>query len=58
MTLKRKAEILDKIMDMLGSYEINGVTLFDEDEELERFLIGELGLDDKEIRQLGFELYV
>ena len=58
MTLKRKAEVLDKIMDMLGSYEINGVTLFDEDEELERFLIGELGLDDKEIRQLGFELYV
>lgn len=58
MTLKRKAEILDKIMDMLGSYEINGVTLFDEDEELERFLVGELGLDDKEIRQLGFELYV
>ena len=58
MTLRRKAEILDKIMDMLGSYEINGVTLFDEDEELERFLIGELGLDDKEIRQLGFELYV
>ena len=58
MTLKRKAEILDKIMDMIGSYEINGVTLFDEDEELERFLIGELGLDDKEIRQLGFELYV
>ena len=58
MTLKRKAEILDKIMNMLGSYEINGVTLFDEDEELERFLIGELGLDDKEIRQLGFELYV
>lgn len=58
MTLRRKAEILDKIMDMLGGYEINGVTLFDEDEELERFLIGELGLDDKEIRQLGFELYV
>lgn len=58
MTLKRKAEILDKIMDMLGGYEINGVDIFDSDEELERFLICELGLDDKEIRQLGFELYV
>lgn len=58
MTLKRKAEILDKIMDMLGGYEINGVDIFDSDEELEKFLICELGLDDKEIRQLGFELYV
>lgn len=58
MTLKRKAEILDKIMDMLGGYEINGVDIFDSDEELERFLILKLGLDDKEIRQLGFELYV
>lgn len=58
MTLKRKAEILDKIMDMLGGYEINGVDIFESDEELERFLICELGLDDKEIRQLGFELYV
>lgn len=58
MTLKRKAEILDKIMDMLGGYEINGVELFESDEELEKFLILELGLDDKEIRQLGFELYV
>lgn len=57
MTLKRKAEILDKIIDMLGGYEINGVTLFDSDEELEEFLIGELGLTDKEIRQLGFYLY-
>lgn len=58
MTLKRKAEILDKIMDMLGGYEINGVELFESDEELEKFLILELRLDDKEIRQLGFELYV
>lgn len=58
MTLKRKAEILDKIMDMLGSYEINGIDIFESDEELERFLICNLGLDDKEIRQLGFELYV
>lgn len=58
MTLERKAEILDKIMDMLGSYEINGVDIFESDEELERFLICDLDLDDKEIRQLGFELYV
>lgn len=58
MTLKRKAEIFDKLMHMLGCYEINGVDLFDEDEELERFLICELGLTDKEIKQLGFEFYV
>lgn len=58
MKLSRKAEILDKIMDMLGDYEINGVDIFESDEELEKFLILELGLDDKEIRQLGFELYV
>lgn len=58
MTLERKAEILDKIMDMLGSYEINGIDIFESDEELERFLICDLDLDDKEIRQLGFELYV
>ena len=58
MTLERKAEILDKLMDMLGMYEINGVDIFESDEELERFLICDLGLDDKEIKQLGFELYV
>lgn len=57
MTLKRKAEVLDKIMDMLSGYEINGVALFDSDEELEKFFINELGLTDKEIRQLGFYLY-
>lgn len=57
MTLKRKAEILDKIMDMIGGYEINGVAVFESDEEVEKFLILELGLDDKEIRQLGFYLY-
>ena len=58
MTLERKAEILDKLMHMLGAYEINGCDIFESDEELERFLISDLGLDDKEIRQLGFELYV
>ena len=58
MTLKRKAEILDKIMDMLGSYQINDADIFEGDEELEKFLICELGLNDKEIKQLGFELYV
>ena len=58
MTLKRKAEVLDKIMDMFGEYEINGIDIFESDEDLERFLISDLGLDDKEIRQLGFELYV
>lgn len=58
MTLRRKAEILDKIMDMLSDGKINGVTIFDGDEELEKFFIRDLGLDDKEIRQLGFELYV
>lgn len=58
MTLKRKAEVLDKIMHMLGKYEINGIELFDSDEELERFFVCELNLTDKEIKQLGFELYV
>ena len=58
MTLERKAEILDKLMDMLGMYEINGVDIFESDEELERFLICDLDLNDKEIKQLGFELYV
>lgn len=58
MTLERKAEILDKILHMLGSYEINGIDIFESDEELERFLICDLNLDDKEIKQLGFELYV
>lgn len=58
MTLKRKAEILEKIMDMLGGYEINGVDIFESDEELERFLISDLGLTDEEIRQFGFELYI
>ena len=57
MTLERKAEILDKVMHMLGSYEVNGIELFDGDEELERFLVCELGLTDKEIKQLGFYLY-
>ena len=58
MKLRRKAEVLDKIMDMFGSYVINGVALYDSDEELERFLILELGLSEEEIKQLGFELYV
>ena len=58
MKLRRKAEVLDKIMAMFGSHEINGVAVFDSDEELERFLILELGLSGEEIKQLGFELYV
>ena len=57
MTLKRKAEVLDKIMDILGSYEVNGVVIFESDEELEKFLSCELRLADQEIRQLGFCLY-
>ena len=58
MKLRRKAEVLDKIMDMFGSYVINGVAVFDSDEELERFFTLELGLSEEEIKQLGFELYV
>ena len=58
MKLRRKAEVLDKIMDMFGSYVINGVTVFDSDEELERFFTLELGLSEEEIKQLGFELCV
>lgn len=58
MTLKRKAEMFDKLIEMLAAYEINGVEIFDEDEELERFLLMELGLTPKELKQLGFEFYV
>lgn len=58
MTLKRKAEMFDKLIDMLSSFEINGATVFDEDEELESFLFMELGLTPKEVKQLGFEFYV
>jgi hypothetical protein len=58
MTQKRKAEMFDKLIDMLAEYEINGVGIFDEDEELERFLLLDLGLTPKELEQLGFEFYV
>ena len=58
MTQKRKAEIFDKLIDMLAGYEINGVALFDEDEELERFLLLDLGITPEELDQLGFEFYV
>ena len=58
MTQKRKAEMFDKLIDMLAGYEINGVAIFDEDEELESFLLLELGLTPKEVKQLGFEFYV
>ena len=58
MTQKRKAEMFDKLIDMLAEYEINGVAIFDEDEELERFLLLDLGLTPKELKQLGFEFYV
>ena len=58
MTQKRKAEMFDKLIDMLAEYEINGVAIFDEDEKLERFLLLELGLTPKELEQLGFEFYV
>ncbi len=58
MTQKRKAEMFDKLIGMLAEYEINGVAIFDEDEELERFLLLELGLTPKELDQLGFEFYV
>lgn len=58
MTQKRKAEMFDKLIEMLSEYEINGVAIFDEDEELESFLLLELGLTPEELEQLGFEFYV
>lgn len=58
MTQKRKAEMFDKLIEMLAEYEINGVAIFDEDEELESFLLLELGLTPEELEQLGFEFYV
>lgn len=58
MTQKRKAEIFDKLIDMLAGYEINGIAVFDEDEELERFLLLDLEITPKELKQLGFEFYI
>ena len=58
MTQKRKAEMFDKLINMLAEYEINGVAIFDEDEELERFLLLDLEITPKELEQLGFEFYV
>ena len=52
MTIKRKAEVLDILLDKLDLSE-----MYETDEELERFFVTEIGLTDKEIRQLGFYLY-